>query len=124
MHKTLLICTFLLLAACDQRNNEVQASKPTDKTHESTTDRRNAPTPFDQSNDKADVDHLAQVRQAVTADDQLSVSAKNVQIMTRNGLVTLKGTVPTSQERSRIEDLARGCAATKSIDNQIEVESK
>jgi len=84
----------------------------------------NTTTPMDQSNEKADIDHLAEIRKGVNADDSLSVSAKNVKIVTRAGQVTLRGVVPTSAERQRIESIARGSAATHSIDNQIEVETK
>ncbi|MDZ4771721.1 MAG: BON domain-containing protein [Planctomycetota bacterium] len=81
-------------------------------------------TPIDQSNSKVDIDHVAEIRKALVGDDQLSMSAQNVKIMTSAGVVTLRGTVPTALERARIEELARKSSATTSVVNQIEVETK
>jgi osmotically-inducible protein OsmY len=124
MHKLLLTLPLVLLAACGHKDKDVYAAKPSD-TSMNTRDRSgNTTTPMDQSNEKADIDHLAEIRKAVNADDQLSMSGKNVKIMTHAGKVTLRGVVPTIAERDRIEALARACTATHSIDNQIEVETK
>lgn len=123
MNKMLLTLPLVLLAACDHKDADVHA-KPND-TSLNTRDRSGATTtPMDQSNEKADIDHLAEIRKAVTADDSLSMSAKNVKIMTRAGDVTLRGMVPTTAERQRVEELARTCSATRSIANEIEVETK
>ncbi len=79
-------------------------------------------TATSQSNEKSDLDHLATIRKALVADDSLSVAAKNVQVLTRNGDVLLRGKVPSTVEREAVEAHARGCAATRAVDNQIETE--
>ena len=124
MHKLLLTVPLLLLGACRHDDADVHAAKSTD-TSVNTRDRSgDTKTPVDQSNEKADIDHLAEIRKAVTSDDSLSASSKNVKIMTHAGQVTLRGVVPSAAERTRIEELARNCTATRSIDNQLEVETK
>ena len=125
MHKLTLTLPLILLAACGHKDTDgVHAAKPNDTAMNTRDKSGNTTTPMDQSNEKADIDHLAEIRKGVNADDSLSVSAKNVKIMTHAGQVTLRGVVPTSAERQRIEAIARGAAATHSIDNQIEVETK
>lgn len=83
-----------------------------------------AVTPIDQSNAAPDLELLAKVRQALVDDASLSISAKNVKVMTHDGQVVLRGTVPTIDERMRIESLARACAGTLGVDNQIETTDK
>jgi osmotically-inducible protein OsmY len=125
MRTLLLTLPLVFLAACGPKDKaDVYAAKPTDTSLNKRDTSGATTTPIDQSNEKADIDHLAEIRKAVTADEQLSTSSKNVKIMTRAGKVTLRGVVPTTAERQRIEDLARACTATHTIDNQIEVETK
>ena len=125
MHKLMLTLPLILLGACGHKDADgVHAAKPNDTAVNARDKSGTTTTPTDQSNEKADIDHLAEIRKAVNADDSLSVSGKNVKIVTRAGQVTLRGVVPTSAERQRIESIARGSSATRSIDNQIEVETK
>ena len=66
--------------------------------------------------------HLAEsVRKAIAADMALSYDARNVRVTADDGVVTLRGTVASEDERSRIEALARNCAGVRSVDNEVEV---
>lgn len=80
------------------------------------------PTAMSQSNERADLDHLAEIRKALVADDSLSTAAKNVQVLTKNGTVLLRGKVTSTLEREAVEGHARTCTATRTVDNQIDVE--
>lgn len=100
-------------------------SPDTKNTEVNERDRSGATTtPIDQSNSQADIDHLAEIRKSLVGDTQLSMGAQNVKVMTSAGTVTLRGTVPTVEERARIEALARTSSATTTVLNQIEVEAK
>src|SRR4030095_7572754 len=55
-------------------------------------------TPGEQSNTKADLNLTKQICKAIMADKSLSTNAKNVKIITANGVVTLRGPVNTPQE--------------------------
>lgn len=79
-----------------------------------------AVTPFDQSNTPADRETTRKVRQALNADNQLSVAAKNIKIITGNNKVTLRGPVASEQEKAQIESLVRQSGVTI-VDNQLEV---
>src|SRR5215470_18639359 len=50
-------------------------------------------TPIDQSNNPADLDITREIRRSVVNDDQLSINARNIKIITIDGAVTLSGTV-------------------------------
>jgi hyperosmotically inducible protein len=78
-------------------------------------------TPMDQSENEADVTLTQRIRQAVMDDDTLSMTAKNIKIITVNGVVTLRGPVDSEQERNRIVAKAEQLAGAKKVDSQLEV---
>jgi hyperosmotically inducible protein len=79
-------------------------------------------TPGDQGESAADRELTANVRKAIVADDALSMNAHNVKIITRNGVVTLRGPVKSASERSSVAAKAQKVAGVKSVDNQLEIE--
>ena len=128
-HFTVLTAVLVLATACSHGDNHTtHAANGTTTTGTGTGSSSSASgqgtTAQSQSNAKADLDHLAEIRKSVTGDDTLSTGAKNVQIMTRNGTVILRGKVASTTEREAIERHARASAATVSVDDQIEVETK
>jgi hyperosmotically inducible periplasmic protein len=78
-------------------------------------------TSGDQSNSPEDIKITADIRRAVVADKSLSMTAKNVKIITANGVVTLRGPVNTAEEKATIAKLAQSAAGKAKIDNQLEV---
>ena len=78
-------------------------------------------TPGDQSNNKTDLNLTQQIRKAVMADKSLSTNAKNVKIITANGIVTLRGPVNTPQEKATIETKAQSIAGANNVDSQLEI---
>ena len=81
-------------------------------------------TPGDQSNAKSDVAITKAIRKAVVADKALSTNAHNVKIITKNGVVTLRGPVKSAEEKSTVAAKAEGAAGVKSVDNQLEIASR
>jgi hyperosmotically inducible periplasmic protein len=80
-------------------------------------------TSGDQSNSKQDVDMTAAIRRAVVKDHSLSMTAKNIKIITVNGMVTLRGPVKSDAEKAKIAELAQSAAGKAKIDNQLEVKA-
>jgi hyperosmotically inducible periplasmic protein len=78
-------------------------------------------TPGDQSNKKADLHLTQQIRKAIMADKSLSTNAKNVKIITANGMVTLRGPVNTPQEKATIEAKAQNIAGATNVESQLEI---
>ena len=82
-------------------------------------------TSGDQSNNSADLKTTQAIRQALMKDGGLSMTAKNIKIITASGQVTLRGPVKTAEEKARIDQLAKSAAGGAKVDNQLEVkESK
>jgi osmotically-inducible protein OsmY len=78
-------------------------------------------TSGDQSNNAADLKITQAIRQALMKDSELSMTAKNVKIITNNGQVTLRGPVKTAQEKAKIDKLAKSAAGGAKIDDQLDV---
>lgn len=78
-------------------------------------------TPEKQGGEAADVKITAAIRRALVKDDSLSVNAHNVKIITRAGIVTLRGPVKSAAERTTIGRLAEKTAGVKRVDNQLEI---
>jgi hyperosmotically inducible periplasmic protein len=71
-----------------------------------------------QKNNKADVALTAEIRKAIMADRALSTSAHNVKIITTNGIVTLRGKVPSDAEKATLVSKAKDLAgATNVVDD-------
>ena len=79
-------------------------------------------TSGDQSNSSADLKTTQAIRQALMKDGELSMTAKNIKVITANGHVTLRGPVKTAQEKTKIDQLAKSASGGAQIDNQLDVE--
>ena len=77
-------------------------------------------TPMDQMNNESDLKITQEIRQALM-NDEFSMDAKNIKVITRNGMVTLRGPVKTAAELERISVLVKSMSGIKSIDNQLQV---
>jgi hyperosmotically inducible protein len=101
-----------------------QDSPDADNTGKNERDRSSqTKTSGDQSNDSADVKMTAAIRRAVVKDSSLSMMAKNVKIITADGVVTLRGPVKSDAEKTKIGELAKSSAGSAKIDNQLEVKA-
>ena len=121
MKRTLLALAFLsavslaALAADDKNVNP-------DNTAKNERDRSGeTQTSGDQSNSPADLKITQAIRQALMKDSELSMTAKNIKVITANGQVTLRGPVTTAQEKAKIDQLAKSAAGGAHIDDQLDV---
>jgi osmotically-inducible protein OsmY len=93
-----------------------------DNTGRNVRDRGGATlTPGDQAENATDRTLTQQIRQAIVDDDSLSTTAKNIKIITANGIVTLRGPVKNPQEKSTIEAKAQTIAGADRVDSQLEI---
>jgi osmotically-inducible protein OsmY len=81
-------------------------------------------TPMDQGTTEADRGITQRIRQELTSRDELSIDAKNVKIITVDGVVTLRGPVKNDGEKTAIAGIARKATGVKRVDDQLEVERK
>jgi hyperosmotically inducible periplasmic protein len=130
MMKQVLLCALALLVLAGYSGTAHAADKTAatpsqtapDNTGRNVRDRGgDSVTPGDQSNKKADLNLTQRIRKAIMADKSLSTNAKNVKIITANGIVTLRGPVNTPQEKATIEARAQNIAGANNVDSQLEV---
>jgi osmotically-inducible protein OsmY len=109
----------LAAAAADEKTNaDNTAINKRDRSGETNTSG-------DQSNSSADLKITQDVRRALMKDGELSMTAKNVKIVTAGGQVTLRGPVKTAQEKTKIAQIAKSVAGGAQVVDQLDVkESK
>jgi osmotically-inducible protein OsmY len=137
MNRKLLVALAcaLALAACQknekQNDNEPGTTQTTgatvsgDNTKLNERDRNGETAlPQNQSNTSEDIDVTARIRKSLVADGNLSMDAKNVKIITRDGNVVLRGAVKDESEKKAIEDYASRTKGVKNVDNELDVENR
>ena len=117
--RTVLACA---LAAAVAASPAFAGPYDADNTGKNVRDRGETVTPTDQGGSAADRELTANIRKAIVDDDNLSMNAKNVKIVTRDGQVTLRGPVKSTEEKAAIEAKATQVAGVKRVDNQLEIE--
>ena len=78
-------------------------------------------TPEDQIETESDIKITVAIRKAAVMDDTLSLNAQNVKIITRSGVVTLRGPVKNEAENKKLNDFAKHTPGVVKIDNQLEL---
>lgn len=63
------------------------------------------------------------IRRAIMNDDSLSYTAKNVEVITRDGNISLRGKVMSDKERWEIERITRGYAGSGKVDNYLTIKT-
>jgi len=102
---------------------EKQASPDADDTAKNARDQNGTTlTPLDQGTSDRDVAITRQIRKAVVAQEGLSTNAKNVKIITTNGVVTLRGPVKSASEKDVVVSLASKASGVERVDDQTEIE--
>lgn len=81
-------------------------------------------TAGEQSVAPADVALAQKVRAALGKDTNLAARAKDVEIVSEGGVVTLRGSVRSAAEKAAFEADAKKVAGVKRIDNQLAIEAK
>ena len=110
--------------AAKQRERSAEAYGTTpNNTRVNERDRdSNSVTPLDQGSSDRDVELTTQIRKAMIGDSSLSFTAKNTKIITRDGLVTLRGTVVNAREKETIHKTASSIAGKEHVVDELEIE--
>jgi hyperosmotically inducible periplasmic protein len=111
---SLSVVSLAAMAGNEKANPDNTAINERDRSSETKTSG-------DQSNSSADLKTTQAIRQALMKDGELSMTAKNIKVITANGHVTLRGPVKTAQEKAKIDQLAKSAAGGVQIDNQLDV---
>lgn len=105
----------------NKRTATVKTNKATTK-NVNTTMNDQVPTADDQAKGSDhDVNITRQICRNLVDDDSLSTSAKNINITTLGGKVTLRGTVNSQQELTVVRKHARNVVSDTQINNLVEI---
>lgn len=97
-------------AACGQLATFSQSARAADRL-----------TSFERDAKNADLAVTARIRAGLRVGKNLSVSGRNVKIVTSGGRVVLEGAVITAQEKRLIGNIAIGVQRRENVDNRLEV---
>jgi len=111
---TVITISMAAVAADEKTNADNTAVNKRDRSSETNTSG-------DQSNSSADLKVTQDIRRALMQDSQLSMTAKNIKVITVNGQVTLRGPVSTAQEKTKIDQIARSAAGSARIVDQLDI---
>lgn len=128
MNKFMLLAVLsLALVGCDRheptaRNTTSTNGIDNDNTGKNVRDRDlNTITPDDQLENEADRTITQKIRQALLADESLTANAKNIKVVTINGVVTLRGPVASAAEKEAIARKLTSISGIQRVDNQLEI---
>jgi hyperosmotically inducible periplasmic protein len=97
----------------------------TDNTKMNKRDRKEGAVTADQQKmNAADRELTQNVRKAIMDDKSLSTYAHNVKVVSRDGMVTLKGPVRSAEEKQTVEAKAVEVAGAGKVTNNLTVASK
>ncbi|MGZ8947429.1 MAG: BON domain-containing protein [Methylococcaceae bacterium] len=100
------------------------ANSELENTERNVRDKDNATlTPEDQKETKKDIQITAQIRKTVVRDKSLSIDAQNAKIITRSGVVTLRGPVASEAESKTLQKIAKKTRGVVKVDNQLEIKA-
>ena len=130
MRRLISACRLLVGAGCNRNDSAADrkehepstAQVAADNTKKNERDQHGAAlTAGDQPENEADLTIAQHVRQEVVKQDALSMNAKNVKIVSVNGVVTLRGPVKSAAEKTEVERIARSTQGVTRVDNQLEI---
>lgn len=126
-HLILSACLVLTPCLAIAANDPVTTQKPmvhnTDANNTGINERdrdEQTLTPMDQMNNKSDLKITQEIRRAVMKKG-FSTDAKNIKIITVNGMVTLRGPVKNPAELEKISSMVKAMPGIKGVDNQLQV---
>lgn len=105
---------------------EVEATETADEAAESDVDpsklkSTEAWTAMDQGNSRRDMEITRSIRRKVSGDNNLSIYARNIVVITKGGIVALKGTVRSDEEKMQAERIARDVEGVADVSNHLNI---
>lgn len=124
MRKMLLLLVIApLIFGCEQRDRRDER-RDVDNTGRNVRDRETgALTPGMQNENEMDLRLTQEVRRAIVSDDSLSPNAKNIKIITRNSVVTLRGVLDNQDEKRAIASKIREIRGVRHVEDLTEVKN-
>ena len=107
-----------------RHNSQGTPAEPDNTKKNLPTNHHDANRADQQSNSSDDVVLTRKIRQSLTQDKSLSTYAHNVKIITRNGVVELKGPMRSQSEKDAVEAKATEIAGASKVKNELTVKTE
>ena len=121
---SVLLLSAILCSAAPLSMAQAPSTAP-DNTKVNTRDRKTSAVTADQQKEnRSDRDITADIRKALMDNKDMSTYAHNVKVITRNGMVTLKGPVRSEDEKKAIEAKATEIAGNGKVKSMLAVKPK
>ncbi len=117
----LMTGAFILPGISAKSQDPQQAPEPDNTKKNLPANHKDANRADQQSNGSTDVELTRKIRKAITDDKSLSTYAHNVKIITRNGMVQLKGPVRSQEEKDAVGSKATEAAGASNVKNDLTV---
>jgi hyperosmotically inducible periplasmic protein len=125
MKNTALLLAIVVLLGAAGHLKAQDKSTAADNTQVNKRDRKTGAVTADQQKEnEGDRELTANIRKALLDDKELSTYAHNVKIVSRNGVVTLKGPVRSEDEKKAVEAKASEIAGAGKVKSMISVKPK
>lgn len=129
MRTALTMAMLVVIAGCNEPVEATKATgRPVGTPNGSTTvpladsHRASDPSaPLDQPKNPADEEVSANIRKKML-DTKMAPNLQNLRVTTQDGVVKLRGTVKSEEEKQKVEEIARATDGAKSVNSEIEVE--
>jgi hyperosmotically inducible periplasmic protein len=121
---SILVCIFALGLSLSAQTASGQSTPPDNTTVNKRDSGPANPTASQQKDNRTDLEITRQIRSSIAKDKGLSTYAKNVKIITQNGMVTLRGPVRSEEEKRSIETKANDVAGTSHVKSELEITAK
>src|SRR6266481_6199020 len=120
--KLTIVSSVLLIAGCAHRERQAQynESHPSSSYAAGTTSQFQGNSQF-QGRTGSDQTLVTQVQDALKRDTTLAAIAPRIEVTAQNGTVTLSGSVPSDQDKQRIEAMVKSTTGVVSVNNQLQV---
>ena len=113
------------LAYSQSKDSAPATGSEVDNTRMNKVDRNDTQrTAQGQSGARSDRELTAAVRKVILRDKSLSTYAHNVKVVTRDGEVTLRGPVRTSEEKARVSELAQQVSGVSRVNDELLVKNR
>jgi len=127
--KLTIVASVLLTAGCAHHERQAQynenypsssyAASSTSSGSAATTGQFQGTSQFQSRG--SDQTLVIQVQSTLNKDVSLATIAPRIEVTAQNGTVTLSGSVPSDQDKQRIEAMVKGTAGVVSVNNQLQV---
>ncbi|XHR29673.1 MAG: BON domain-containing protein [Chthoniobacteraceae bacterium] len=115
--KNILIVLLVVASSVLAQAENQQPTKP-DNTKKNATEQLTAE---EQGGSEADREITKNIRREIVKNDSLSMTAKNIKVITIDGKVTLRGPVHSEQEKTAIASIAEKAAGKEKVANHLEI---